>query len=160
VNSLYPLTFKATVIYSDYKIKSHYLEIPEEVVEKLGRKWNLRLICSIAGNPGFSCGLMSDGKGKGVIILNQKRIKQFGLKKDLELSVVFEPDMSKYGMEMPEELEELLEQDPEGSLLFEKLSPGKQRNIIHYVSSVKNSQSRINKAIFMLDKVKSNTLHQ
>jgi|GEM_PF-6696606 len=40
------------------------------------------------------------------------------------VQVAFETDRSTYGMEMPEELEELLLIDLEGEKLFDALTPG------------------------------------
>ena len=64
------------------------------------------------------------------------------------------PDESEFGMPVPEELDELFAQDEEGFRRFCGLSPGKQRNIIHFVSSVKNSQSRIDRALKLINNLK------
>lgn len=56
---------------------------------------------------------------------------------------------------MPEELEALLEQDLNGARLFEALSAGKQRYIIHYVSGVKSSQKKIDRAIKLINNLKT-----
>ncbi len=71
------------------------------------------------------------------------------------IDVVLEPDTSTFGMEVPEELEELLKQDPEGEARFLKLSPGKQRNIIYFVSGVKSSQLRIDRALKLINNLKA-----
>ena len=65
------------------------------------------------------------------------------------------PDTSKYGMKMPEELDALLEQDEEGAQLFEDLTPGQKRYIIHYVSQVKSSQKKIDRAILLINNLKT-----
>jgi len=56
---------------------------------------------------------------------------------------------------MPEELEALLEQESEGARLFEALSDGKKRYIIHYVGSVKSSQLKIDRAIMLINNLKT-----
>ena len=71
------------------------------------------------------------------------------------MEVTIELDNSKYGMEMPEELEALLEQDHEGERRFEMLTPSKQRYIIHYVSQVKSSQLKIDRAIMLINNLKA-----
>ena len=55
---------------------------------------------------------------------------------------------------MPIELQELLYQDPEGSNYFESLTPGRKRNLIHIVSVVKNTNSRLNKALAIVHHLK------
>lgn len=57
-------------------------------------------------------------------------------------------------MPMPEELEALLEQDELGKIRFDKLTKGKQRNMIYYVSQPKSEQVRIDRAITLIEKLK------
>jgi len=81
-------------------------------------------------------------------------MKQIGVKDGEKVDVVLEPDESKYGMAVPEELQELFKQDKEGKKRFDLLTPGRQRYIIHYVSSVKNSQKRVDRAILLIENLK------
>lgn len=133
------------------KPKMHIVVIPDSLVEDVGGL-GTRLLCSVNGFPEFHCGL---GNGQGYISINKKRLKKFGLDLGDEVSLEFRHDLSKYGMEMPEELEALLDQDLEGGTLFEALSDGKKRYIIHYVSSVKSSQLRIDRAILLINNLKT-----
>lgn len=82
-------------------------------------------------------------------------MKKFGVELDDEVSLELRLDNSKYGMEMPEELDALLEQDAEGAEFFESLSDGKKRYIIHYVASVKSSQLKIDRAIMLINNLKT-----
>lgn len=86
------------------------------------------------------------------ILLNKKLVQE--LKHIPEISVVLEKDHSEFGMEMPEELEVLLDQDEVGKSLFMSLTPGKQRNLIYIVSKVKNTNSRLNKALAIVHHLK------
>jgi len=65
------------------------------------------------------------------------------------LSIVLEEDKSKYGMPMPEEMAEIMAQDPEVDNLFHSLSPGKQRSLLYIIGKPKTSDSRIKKAILI-----------
>ncbi len=56
---------------------------------------------------------------------------------------------------MPEELEAVLEQDDAGMQAWKSLTPGLQRSLIHYITSVKNVDSRINRAMFLIEKAKT-----
>jgi len=40
----------------------------------------------------------------------------------------------------------MMEQEPEAKLVFDKLTPGKQRTLIYIVNKVKNPESRMKKA--------------
>lgn len=148
-----PITFTS---YLDTlgKLKLDHITVPKEVVEAVGGI-GTRLLCSINGNEQFHCGLVSKGSGTAYITVNKKNQKKWELPVDSELTAVIELDHSKYGMELSEELEALLEQDREGFELFENLTPGQQRYIIYYVSQVKSSQKRIDRAILLITNLKT-----
>lgn len=132
----------------------HYLEVPKEIINKLGGKLKLRLLCTINNTLNFQCGLVALGKGNAYISINSKRMKALGIKNGDKISVSLQKDESRYGMELPLELAEIFKQDDEGKDRFHALAPGKQRYIIHFVSSVKNSQLRIDRAITLIENLK------
>ncbi len=148
-----PITFNTT-IETMAKVMYTIAVVPQEIVDKTDGLGS-RFLCSVNGHPRFHCGMVAYGDGKGYIILNKKKLKQFDLKVGDEAELTLEPDHSKYGMEVPEELQELLEQDDEGREFFENLSDGKKRYIIHYVSSVKSSQLKIDRAIMLINNLKT-----
>ncbi len=131
-----------------------HITVPAEVVEAVGG-FNTRLLCSLNGHKKMHSGLMGKGDGRGMIIVNKKRQKEWCLNFGEEITATIELDHSKYGVEMPEELEALLEQDTEGCLLFETLTPGQQRYIIGYVDGVKSIQKRIDRAILLINNLKT-----
>ena len=148
------IMYKTCVNKLAHLVGMHYLEVPQKVVQQLGGKYNARLLCTINNSLTFQGGIVALGNGCGYISINNKRLKQLGLQAGSEVWVKLEKDESKYGMEMPEELEELLAQDAEGKKRFDGLTPGRQRYIIHYVAGVKNSQLRIDRAILLIENLK------
>ena len=148
------VSFKSLISKLSY-LNTYHLTVPKSVIKKLGGSLNIRLICTVNKKVSFSCGLMALGDGLAYISIHSKRIKDAGTGVGEEVSVSLVMDDSKYGMEMPEELQEILEQDEVARLRFEKITPGKQRNIIRFVSSVKNSQLRIDRAWKLLTNLKS-----
>lgn len=136
------------------KPKMKIVVIPKKLVEDIGGL-GTRLLCSVSGYPEFHCGMVAYGNGRGYISINQKRLNKFGVNLGEEVSLELRLDYSKYGMEMPEELDALLEQDSEGAKLFEGLSDGKKRYIIHYVASVKSSQLKIDRSIMLINNLKT-----
>jgi hypothetical protein len=62
-------------------------------------------------------------------------------------------------LDVPEELEAVLAQDDLGREAWEKLTTGYKRSLIHYITSVKNVDSRINRSMELLDKAKAKMLH-
>ena len=66
---------------------------------------------------------------------------------------LFEDD-SKYGVDMPSELDEVLKTDYEAYQIFENLTRGKQRSIIYSIIRYKNSQTKIDKALVLCQNLK------
>jgi hypothetical protein len=132
----------------------HYLFIPPEIIEKTGGSFSKRLICTVNGKESWQCGFMALGEGNAYISITNKRMKTLGVKEGDEVKVRLEEDTSKYGMEMCEELEAVLNDDPEGLERFENLTPGKQRYILQYVKTVKNTDKRIERALMLIGNLK------
>lgn len=148
-----PITF-TTYLEPANKVGYTHITVPAEIVEQIGG-FNTRLLCSVNGNKKIHSGLMGKGDGRGMIIINKARIKKWGLDFNSEIEATIEPDDSKYGAEIPEELEALLEQDRDGLKAFEKITPGQQRYIIGYVDGVKSVQKRIDRAIMLINNLKT-----
>ena len=135
-------------------LKMDYLDVPKSVIKKLGGTVNQRLLCTVNNAVNWQCGLVALGNGHAYISLNKKILKQLGVTTGAMVSLSLAKDTSKYGMKMPEELKSLLQQDSEGRRRFHLLAAGKQRYIIYYVSQVKTSQLRINRAIRLIENLK------
>ncbi|MGB0176420.1 MAG: YdeI/OmpD-associated family protein, partial [Owenweeksia sp.] len=82
-------------------------------------------------------------------------LKEAGLVPGDETRVVLKADTSKYGMPMPEEFEEVLNQDEEGRQLFEELKPGLQRSFLYYIGSAKTIDTRIKRSFQMVERLKT-----
>lgn len=130
--------------------------VPSEVAEKFIEGKDRRVICQIKNLPPFHCALIPTGDNSWMILLNSERRKKSGINEGDLIEVKLNKDRSQYGMEMPQELQAVLDQDREGSDLFHALSPGKIRNIIYYVSQVKSSEIRIRRALVIVDHLKRN----
>lgn len=148
------ITYKTKIYKLEHLVGMHYLEVPRDIIDKLGGKFKMRLLCTINDKLTFQGGLVALGNGSGYISINMSRLKKLGLKFKDTVTISLKKDESEFGMEVSEELKELLEQDEEGMRRFKLLTPGKQRYIIHYVNTVKNSQLRIDRAIMLISNLK------
>lgn len=135
---------------------SNVLPVPNSVAEQLIEGKDRRIICHIEGIRPFHCALLPDGNGSWYVLLNNRRKKELGLTEGEEISVELKKDRSEYGMEMPVELREVLDQDEHADVLFHKLTPGRMRNIIHAVASVKSSEIKIRRALVYAEHLKKN----
>jgi Bacteriocin-protection, YdeI or OmpD-Associated len=130
--------------------------IPNEIyLEMIKIASNKRIICSINNSISFHCGMLPKNTFH-YIMLSKEKIKILNLKINDEISVEIFPDESEFGMEMCEELQEVLFSDPDGNSLFEKLTSGKKRSIIYLISKTKNSQLRIEKSFVFIEHLKRN----
>ena len=90
------------------------------------------------------------------IIVNKKKRDALGLAAGDSVHVHLVRDESKYGLPMPEEFQEVLDQDPEGDRLFHALTEGKQRSILYLLSKPKNIDVRIHQALLIVNHLKEN----
>lgn len=118
----------------------------------------------------YQAKVQGNGRGGYFVAVNQQRVealaKSFGesnksRKKKKEtrkpdhaegifaakLRVTLTPDLSKYGLPMPVELELLLAEDPVAHDYFEALIPQQQRRILHGVGTPKGEATRLRKAV-------------
>lgn len=61
-------------------------------------------------------------------------------------------------LDMPEELDAVLQQDDQARKVWEEFTTGYQRSLIHYVTSVKSVDSRIKRSLDLLNRAKSGLL--
>lgn len=128
-----------------------FLTISAETVNQLENKRHTRLICKLENKLSFQCGLNHLGDRNFFIILSTTNLetvgKQLGDKINFELTI----DPNPLGVEIPEVLESIIEQDEELKMKFQKLTLGKQRNVIHQMNKIKNIDLQIRKTIDLIN---------
>ncbi len=147
------LEFTSKLETFDGNLWGYHFHVPDEIAEKFIEGNNRRVITTVNQSIELRSALMGSKTG-WFIMMNKPTVTKHQLHVGVELQVRLEKDSSKYGMEMPEELLVLLDQDEEGDKLFHELTPGKQRSLIYIVSKVKNTNSRLNKALAIVHHLK------
>lgn len=61
-------------------------------------------------------------------------------------------------LDIPEELEAVLEQDSLARKVWDELTTGYKRSLIHYITSVRNVDSRISRALDLINRAKAGLL--
>ena len=134
----------------------HFLEVSKEIVAGFGFEGkSKRVVCSINGSEGFQCALMPSGD-IFYIIVNKKKRDALGIAAGDTVGVELVRDESKYGLPMPDELQEVLNQDPEGDRLFHALTAGKQRSLLYLIGKINDIDKRIHQALIVVDHLKEN----
>lgn len=148
--------FEAELVHSSTGSGWHFLLIEKKIVDKFGFPDKFkRVICSINGSDGFQCALLP-WQEMFYIIVNKKKRDALGILSGDVVRVELVRDKSKYGLPMPEEFREVLDQDMEGDRLFHALTAGKQRSVIYHIGKVKDIDKRIHIALIFVEHLKNN----
>lgn len=134
----------------------YFVEVPAEIAKRFETDPKTRrVVCTLNGSHTFQCAL-SPNKGVYTIGINKPLRAELGVEEGDEVSIYLEPDTSKYGAPMPEDFEEVLRQDEEGSRLFHALTGGMQRSLLYFIGNVKNVDRRIELGLIVLQHLKDN----
>ncbi len=120
-----------------------YLTIPAEVIKQFEQKRQTRLLCTIEEKYTFQCGLNHLGDGNFFIIISSQKMKDIGRKLGDKIRFEIQQDPNPLGVDIPEVLEAMLEQDEELRSIFENFSLGKQRSVIFAIQKIKNIDKQI-----------------
>ena len=150
------MEFKATVENFNTRLWTYHIKVPPQVVMAFVAKGKKRVVCTLNDTLEMQCAIMPAGDDIWFINVNKKIRDQLKLKEGSKVHVSLVEDDSEFGMPFPEELQECMEQDPEGKKLFFKLPPGRQRNIIYVVNQVKDTDLKIRRSMVMIEHLKNN----
>lgn len=138
----------------DSNLWHYHAPIPAEVAEKYIEGDNRRILCTINGQVTIQAALMK-AEPYWFVLVNKATMTKLNIKEGSNLQIVLEKDRSEFGLEMTEEMEVLLQQDDEGREYFQQLTMGKQRSLIYIAGQVKNSNSRLNRALAIFHHLKA-----
>ena len=133
-----------------------FFKIPNTIVEALLEETKDKRVQCVLNNEITIPRAISKKDDFYYILMNQEILKKLQLDFGSEITVALSPDVSKYGMPICEEFQEVLFQDPEGETLFDKLTPGKQRSLLFYINKIKSSQLKIERSFVILQHLKNN----
>jgi len=128
-----------------------YLTIPADYINQFKNKRHTRFICTLEGKLTFQCGLNHLGDGNYFIILGSKNLTEVGKQLGDKISFELSEDPNPLGVDMPEVLEAILEQDQEIKTIFDSLTLGKKRNVIHTIIKIKDIDKQIQRAIQLIN---------
>ena len=152
------ITFSAYLSPVEGPMVHHVIYVPEAVSAKFRQpKGAVRVLCSVAGKEEFPCALNPRGNNY-IIIASKALINSHKLSPDVPFTISIRKDTND-GLLLPEELNEVLDQDEWARTLFDKLLPGQKRGLIYYIRSAKSIDTRIKRALEIVDKLKTGRLH-
>lgn len=145
-------------LFSIGLLDKYHLYIPEVIFKPFAdaKHSRVRILASFnAKQINFYAAVKKDKISRDYkIMFSKEKQKNLGLHLNDYFDMQLFEDSSKYGVDMPEELDALLLSDYDAYQIFESLTKGKQRSIIYGIIRFKNSQKRIDKALFVCENLK------
>ena len=136
-----PLDFSAEVESFERMGYGSFIALPEPIWDLAKASGFKRWICTLNDAITWHCAILPLGDGRRFVILSKDKLKAADVDLGHHVHVVLEPDMSQYGMALPEDLEEMLEADPEFQRRFDEMKPGRRRGVIHHIASAKTEET-------------------
>jgi hypothetical protein len=149
-----PIQFTSILESSDNKLWGCHFQVPLTIASIFLAEGSQRVVCTLNETVEYQCALLPFGEGKRVITVNKATQKKLGLKIGSTIQVSLKKDESEYGLPMPEEFEEVLKMDKEGDDLFHALTDGKKRTLLYIAAKPKNSDTRIQFALAIVEHLK------
>ena len=157
----FPARFSAVVqVLDDHPMFVHHcLPVPPTVVAELQTRRLRRLTGTLNGHP-FNLALHNRaGEAERCILLSRQTLRDLKATAGDTVTVVCQPDEAPDEVALPEELLEVFNQDEEAAARFAALTPGRRRSLVHYVSSAKGLDTRVNRAVDLARKLRTNSLY-
>ena len=128
-----------------------FLKVEAEIINQFENKRQTRFLCTLQKSVTFQCGLNHLGDGNFFIILSTKNLQTVNKKLGDNIHYELNEDPNPLGVEMPEVLEAILEQDESIKAIFDILTLGKKRNVIHQINKIKNIDKQVQKTIKLIN---------
>ena len=142
----------------DISITGKYLALllPIEIIQPFLDQ-NIKRVKAIASFEGkefkFHAGFQKR-HGNYYMMFGKRYQKELGVFPNDYFQLQFFEDDSKYGVEMPEELNAVLLSDYEAFQIFDSFTEGKKRGIIYGIARYKNTQTHIDKSLLICENLK------
>jgi hypothetical protein len=149
-------TFEISITGSYYS-----LLLPDEIIQPFLEKKlkRVKVKATFEGKELLFHGAIQKRHDKHYMMFGKRYQKELGIFPNDYFQLQFFEDDSKYGVEMPEELDAVLLSDYEAFQIFDAFTPGKKRGIIYMIARYKNSQTRIDKSILVCENLKKGIRH-
>ena len=139
-------------------MKMHYVPLPFEVDQVFREQKVTRLIGSINDFP-VRRGIVGRKDGERYIILGRTLMRDIGVSPGDIVFAELRPDPDPEYIELGEEFEAVLDDDPEAAVRFFGMTTGKRRSLAYYITSAKRVETRIKRALEIAHKLKTYTLY-
>lgn len=152
------LEFKGKIEHDSEGINLYHthIKIPKKIQAHFQKQEIKRVIFTLNGGEENHGGFIPRGNGTNFLMTSKALLKKNKLNIGDNVLVTLWEDTSKYGMPICDEMQELLDQDNQGSALFHKLTDGKIRSLLYKANGYKSSDKRLEKSVIIIEHLKAN----
>jgi Domain of unknown function (DUF1905)/Bacteriocin-protection, YdeI or OmpD-Associated len=136
------------------KAQMHTIHIEESVANELMQHNNKRVLCMINDTEALHCAILKTKEGQHYVIISSTVCNKMKLKVGSNIRVQILQDESEQQFEMPIELDEVLNSDDKARKIFNSLTLGNQRGLMHLVAMPKSADKKIERALIIAEKLK------
>ncbi len=136
-----------------------HIPLSAEVVQSLPEGAKTRIICQLDERVRIRCGLNPLGKGAYFILIAKRYIEALEKKEHDLISYELTVDPDPLGVDIPEVMHELLDQDPEAKKTFDQLGNPRKRTLIHRINRIKNIDLQVRHILDFLEE-EAHKIHQ
>jgi hypothetical protein len=133
----------------------HFIRVPSAVTKFFGTKGRVRVLGTMNGAQ-VDRALIPDGDGGHEIIVGTEVRKKTKAVEGKKVVVEIYRNPNPDDIDIPEELTEAINMEPEAIRKFGKMTPGMKRNMAYWVNSGKLPETRAKRAVEILRRIMNN----
>jgi len=132
------------------------LLLPEDVILPFLKKKirRVKVLATFEGKELHFHAAIQKRNGNHYMMFGKRYQKELGIFPNDYFQLQLFEDDSKYGVDIPEELNAVLMSDYDAFTIFESLTDGKKRGLIYAIARYKNVQTKIDKSILLCENLK------
>ena len=146
------------VIEKPPKTPGAYVIIPFDVREVYGTKGRVQVKAAFDGYA-YRGSLAPMGGGRHVLGVRKDIQQAIGKTHGDRVKVVIEPDTEPRVVTVPKDLQKLLDENPKGKAVFEKLSYTHRKEYVNWIESAKKEETRQRRLERSLEMLQENVKH-
>ena len=136
-----------------------HIVVPHELAQEVHRSGHSRFVVTLNGTATWHCAVNitcdADHQASGISFLYvaKQHMKTAGLEPGAEVRVSLAPDVSKYGMDVHPELQEMLDEDAAFLARFDAMLPGKRRGHLLQINKAKSPATVAKRIAALMDEL-------
>lgn len=147
------ITFSAPIIQVE-GMNAAYVEFPFNVEELFGTRGQVKVKAMFDKQVEYRGSLANMGRNCHTLGLTQEIRSKLGKTFGNLVEVELERDMEVREVIIPDDVQVLLNENPEGKAYFEKLSYTHRKEYINWITSAKKEETRVNRLVAFIEKLR------